>query len=336
MNAEPRPLVSILVRSMDRSTLARALDSAASQTHRPLEVVVVAASGAAHRDLPADWKGVPLRLVRSEQRLPRAEAANAALDAARGDWLNLLDDDDVLLPNHVEALLSAPRDPAVRLLYSSARVVDAEGRVVAMSGRAGTHMQLYFQNRCQPVAALFHRSLVDEGARFDPAFDVLEDQDFFVACAVRSAFQWVPKDTCLWYAHAGDSGCGYGANADDARRQKYLDLLRAKWRTTFERWRDQPESLIFLGQQHLKQGDLGVALECLERALVKVPTDLNALNLCAMANFHAGNRPRALALLEEADRRLPGHPFIRGNLDLVRGALGNGKDSAQGPGPWAQ
>jgi glycosyltransferase involved in cell wall biosynthesis len=333
MSAENRPLVSILVRSMDRATLGRALDSAAAQTWRPLEIVVVAACGALHRDLPADWQGVPLRLVRSARRLPRADAANAALDAARGDWLNLLDDDDELLPNHVETLLSASRDPAVRLLYSSARVVDAEGRVVALSGKAGTHMQLFFQNRCQPVAALFQRSLVAEGARFDPAFDVLEDQDFFVACAVRTAFQWVPQDTCIWYAHAGDSGCGYGANADDARRQRYLDLLRVKWRETFERWREEPESLIFLGQQHLKQGDLGVALDCLERALALAPADLNALNLCAMANFHAGRRARALALLETADRLLPNHPFIRGNLALVRGGDGA---RAQGPGPVAQ
>ena len=95
------PLASILIRSMDRPTLTRALRSAAAQTWPNLEIVVVAACGAGHRALPATFEGRALRLIASTRPLARAEAANAALEAARGAWLNFLDDDDELLPDHL-------------------------------------------------------------------------------------------------------------------------------------------------------------------------------------------------------------------------------------------
>src|SRR6185503_8403694 len=102
-------LVSILIRSMDRPTLERALDSAAAQDHPDLELVVVAACGPRHRALPETWRGRPLRMVVPPEPLDRARAANAALDAARGEWLNFLDDDDELLPRHVSTLLASAR-----------------------------------------------------------------------------------------------------------------------------------------------------------------------------------------------------------------------------------
>jgi len=310
-------LVSILVRSMDRPCLARALDSAAAQTHPEVDLVVVAACGPGHRELPATWNGRPLQFEVPDGPRARPLAANLCLDSARGEWLNFLDDDDELLPGHVATLLAAPRARNVRLLYSTARVHDADGALVGLSGKAGTHIQLYNQNRCQPVAALFHRSLIEEGARFDPAFDVLEDQDFFVNCATRTPFQWVRATTCIWNGYSGTSGCGYGANEDGERRARHLALLREKWSAQFDAWKRDPASLLYLGQHHLKEGDLAVALDCLERALAALPDSPDALNLCAMANFHAGDRERALLLLRKADRLVPGHPYIRGNLALV-------------------
>lgn len=315
-----QPLVSILVRSMDRPTLDRALDSAAAQTWPNLEIVVVAACGQRHRPLPGIWKGRSLRFVVPDPDavLSRPEAANACLDAGSGEWLNFLDDDDEFLPNHIETLLNAPRLPGIRLLYSSARVHDADGKFVGYSGREGFHIQLYSQCRTQTCATLFHRSLVDEGARFDESFPIHEDQDFFVNCASRTEFQWVAAATCIWNGFVGDSGCGFGANANDPNREMYYNRIRAKWKVQFDRWKREPEALIYLGQQHLKSGDLKLAVQCLEDALQQRPTDPNALNLCGMANFHDDQPERALRLLSEADRLYPGQPGISSNLELVK------------------
>jgi glycosyltransferase involved in cell wall biosynthesis len=109
------PLVSILVRSVDRPTLSRPLASIAAQDYPDIEVVVAAI--AAHRALPDRCGASPLRLVRAAHPLARADAANAALDAARGDWLDLLDDDGELMSPLVASLLrDEPRSVDGRIL----------------------------------------------------------------------------------------------------------------------------------------------------------------------------------------------------------------------------
>lgn len=320
MDAASAPLVSILIRSMDRPTLARALRSAAAQTWSHLEIVVVAACGALHRPLPAAIEGRPLRLVHAEpaRHLVRAEAANVALDAARGEWINFLDDDDELLPTHVAEMLAAPRPGGELVVYGRTRVLDAAGRQLGLISHAGNHVQLYFHSRSTTCATLIHRSLVDAGARFDTDFDVHEDHDFFVNCATRTPFVFVDSPTCIWHAQAGESGCGFGANDDAAQRAQAVAKIRRKWSGVFERWLQDADAVLFTGQQYLKGGDVPAALACLEQALSLRPADVNALNLCGMANLEAGKLARAEQLLGAAVRRLPQHAGLRENLELAR------------------
>lgn len=322
MAPSSQPLVSILIRSMDRPTLQRALDSAAAQTWPNLEIVVVAACGRTHRALPSEYRGRPLRLVlpEVERRLPRAEAANVALEAAAGEWLNFLDDDDELLPQHLSALLSAPRSEGERVVFSRTRVVDAAGRVLGHVSHAGNHVQLYFHSRATTCATLLHRSLVDEGVRFDPAFTVHEDHDFQVNCATRTAFRFVDAATCIWHADAGESGCGFGANDDPSLRDTSVQMIRRKWAPAFETWLTDPQAMLHAGRAYLEGGDLEAASACLEQALHVRPNDINALNLGGIAHLRAGNLDRAETLLKQALAQLPEHAGLRANMDLLRRA----------------
>lgn len=314
------PLVSILVRSMDRATLDRAIASAAAQTWPNLEIVVAAACGARHRQLPRTIDGRPLRLVFAPQRasLDRPHAANLLLDAARGDWLNFLDDDDEFLPHHIATLMAADRPGGERLLYSRAAVKDREGRTTGYSGIAGFHAQLYFQNRAMPVATLFHRSLVDEGARCDPAYPVFEDRDFMIACATRTAFRFVDAVTCVWHAHIGESGLNHASPEESELHREYAPRLHAKWKTQFDRWLAEPGAMLFLGQHYLRHGEPRTALPYLEHALRMAPDDVNALNLCGMACLRTGAHERAEALMQRALLRLPTHTGLQENLKLIR------------------
>jgi tetratricopeptide (TPR) repeat protein len=300
----------------------RTLDSIAAQTWPALEIIVAAACGHAHRSLPDNHRGRPLRLVRAETKgvLRRPVAANLCMLAARGAWLNFLDDDDEFLPSHLETLIRAPRNAGERVVYSRTRVVDPQGQTIGHCGFAGFHAQLYYQSRSTPAGTLFQRSLVDEGARFDEQFDLLEDHDFFVNLATRSAFRFVDEVTGIWHAHAGESGAGFGHNYTPERLDPYYAKLREKWKSAFASWTSRTEALLFLGQHALRSGDHKAALDFLERALRLAPNDVNALNLCGMANFKAGELDRAEALFMQALRVLPTHTGIGGNLAMLREA----------------
>jgi tetratricopeptide (TPR) repeat protein len=313
-------LVSILIRSMDRPTLQRALQSAAAQTWPNLEIVVVAACGSTHRALPDTIDGRTLRLVypQPDRRLLRPDAANVALESSRGEWLNFLDDDDELFPDHVATLLAALRLHGERVIYSRSQVRDADGRVTGHCGLGGAPLRFYYENLMTPNAVLLHRSLVIEGVRFDPAFPVYEDHDFFVNCAARTRLKFVDAVTCTWHAHSGDSGLGHGTNRGVTQRAELSTALRYKWAHVFDRWALEPGALLQSGQHYLKTGDIDAAHDCLERALALAPRDINVLNLCGMANLHHGNVERAEALLTQALAQLPAHRGLQENLALIR------------------
>ena len=72
-----QPLVSVIVRSMDRPTLAQALASIVAQSWPRIEVVLVNAKGEPHREVHAGHR--PLRVAGDGTRLNRSQAANLGI-----------------------------------------------------------------------------------------------------------------------------------------------------------------------------------------------------------------------------------------------------------------
>jgi len=225
---ESRPLVSVLIRTMGRATLVRAIAAAVAQSHRPLEIVVVNASGSPLPPLPATGE-VALRMVEGGP-YDRPRAANAGLDHAKGDWLVFLDDDDAFAPNHVESLLAAiARSDGARVAYSASAVVEPDGRVRMIIGAEFNRQHLFIGNYMQIGAVLFHRSLVEEGARFDERIGCFEDWDFVIQLAQLTHFVYTARPTNYWCAYAGESGAGLGANKRDEATRPFHDMVVAKW-----------------------------------------------------------------------------------------------------------
>src|SRR5258705_5445577 len=97
----PEALVSVIVRTMSRLEVTRAVDCIVAQTYRPLEIVLVDAAQA--RSPIADYHGVPVVFVQ-RGRLDRPRAANAGLDAVHGDAIMLNDEDDEMETTHIADL----------------------------------------------------------------------------------------------------------------------------------------------------------------------------------------------------------------------------------------
>ena len=120
------PLVSVIIRSMDRAVLGEALASLARQTCDKVEVVLVNAKGGQHGAVGEHCERFPLRLVnQGGSPLSRPQAANAGLDAALGEYLAFLDDDDTLDPDHLSALLAVLQAQAdVSVAYAGVRCME--------------------------------------------------------------------------------------------------------------------------------------------------------------------------------------------------------------------
>jgi glycosyltransferase involved in cell wall biosynthesis len=102
------PLVSVVIPTLDRpSLLLRALVSVFNQTHRALEVLVVLhGSQPETAALLSTISDPRLRVVTNPDRLNASAARNFGADAAKGEWIAFLDDDDEWLPNKIERQLA--------------------------------------------------------------------------------------------------------------------------------------------------------------------------------------------------------------------------------------
>ena len=195
------PLVSILVRSMDRATLDTALGSVALQTYSNIEVVVVNAAGASHRELGGRCGRYPLRLVESGGALPRSRAANLALDHAAGELLLFLDDDDWLAADHVDKLVHLLlASPGVLAVHTATACVDGSGGgpVFDRPYRAVFQMMGNFL----PIhSVLFRREVLEKGCRFDESLSVYEDWDFWLQVGTFSDIPMAPGVSAYYRLH---------------------------------------------------------------------------------------------------------------------------------------
>jgi tetratricopeptide (TPR) repeat protein len=316
------PRVSVIVRSMARPSLANALASIALQDHPDVEVLVVAACGAAHPPIEPRCGHHRQRFVASDVPLARPAAANAGLDAATGDWVTFLDDDDLLLPGHLSGLVAAhAAAPDAGVVYSYARAVFATGHVERF-GQPWSHVQLFERNFIHLSTALVDRRLIAAGCRFDEALAVHEDWDFFLQLAQRAPFHFVPLQTFQWNADAGTSGAGGGANRDDARFAAFRDRVYAKWVGARDALVDRVAPLLQAAAAQAQRGDLAGAEASCRAALAASPNDPWALNVLAMVFRSAGRMADARSTQELAVAVRPQDPAIVYNLALLHRAIG--------------
>lgn len=216
--------MSVIVRTIGRDTLPRAIQSIERQTWRPIEAVIVHAR---ENVLPVA-AAIPVRIA-GGQALDRPRAANAGLQASGGEWMLFLDEDDTIEADHVESLIAAARAANARVAYSQTRLVDAGGATQRIFGGPFRRDLLERSNYLSIHAVLFHRSIVDAGARFDESLETFEDWDFWLQLARQCDFAFVAKPGAIYRAAAGASGAGAGPNLDRDAVLRQRERLMRKW-----------------------------------------------------------------------------------------------------------
>jgi hypothetical protein len=105
------PIVTVVIPTRGRpQLLARAIRSVLAQTMQRFEIVVVLDGEDPVTDISVRaFDDSRLRLLKLSPSAGGAAARNAGVDAASGDWIAFLDDDDEFLPSKLELQLQAAR-----------------------------------------------------------------------------------------------------------------------------------------------------------------------------------------------------------------------------------
>jgi len=301
--ADPSPpLVSVLIRSMNRDSLAEALAAVAQQRYEAIEVVVVNASGQPHRPLGTHCGRFALRLAEPGRPLARAAAANLALDHARGEWLMFLDDDDLIDADHVQRLRDAlAQAPDHAVAYTGVRVLGADGALQVVMDEPFDGLRFWLANYLPIHAVLFARRLLGPQQRFDEAMTVYEDWDFWFRLARTNAFLHVPGASAS-YRLIGHSGLS--AQRDEATTHRARLAFYRKWRPAL----DDRTLEALLTQAELARGRARDASRAAELARSR-----------AREAIHAAEQAQAAAAqVEAAQHKLQGELAAAG---LARAAL---------------
>ncbi|HTQ99715.1 MAG TPA: glycoside hydrolase family 99-like domain-containing protein [Candidatus Acidoferrum sp.] len=232
-------LVSVIIRTKDRPDfLSRALASLAAQSYSPIEVVVV-------NDGEVDVTGVcashssprlPIRCFRPNRPRGKTRAANAGLEAASGDYLIFLDDDDWFYPGHLDKLAGAlDLNPACGLAYTGVECLRLDATTNAfvkehIYDQPFDRAYLLIQNYIPIHAAMFRRHFVDQGLRLNEDLNFYEDWDFWLQLNALTQFLYVPGISACYYLGASS---GYGVTASTGLKDGAENIFFSDWRN---RW----------------------------------------------------------------------------------------------------
>ncbi|MGH9411930.1 MAG: glycosyltransferase family 2 protein [Vicinamibacterales bacterium] len=296
------PLVSVIMPAYNAAAYIQdALWSALGQTFRDLEVVVVDDGShdgtiAIVRDLAAGDSRV--RLI-EQHNGGVATARNAALRVARGEFLALLDSDDVWAPTFLEAQLQVFRDAKVDIVTGNAFEIDGP--------RDGHPSRPYPDPRPDPVLAtiladteaifimsVFRREVIERIGLFDESMRSNEDYDFWLRAAAAGATFTRNAQPLGAYRRRRDS-----LSASEVRMLSGILTVYRKLRPSIL---DRPSELALL-----------------DRQIDRFETEL--LRAEARAAIEMGDRRAAAARLAELRQRRPSVSLAAAEL-LARWAPG--------------
>lgn len=185
------PRVSVVIPAFNAAAfIERTLESVRAQRYLDYEIVVVddgSSDGTADRvERFLDRHGLPGRCLRQANR-GIAGARNAGMRAAGGDYIALLDHDDLWYPDKLAVVMAEfDRHPEADLICHNENIT-RDGRLVRVSRNGPLVPRMYERllfvgNALSPSAATFKRTVALSigGFREDPRFDTAEDYDFWL------------------------------------------------------------------------------------------------------------------------------------------------------------
>jgi glycosyltransferase involved in cell wall biosynthesis len=212
------PRVSVVVPVYNGAAyLQDALESARQQTFDSHELIVVDdgstdGSGALADAFAARFP--PGCRVIHQQNGGICAARNAGMAAARGEFIALLDADDLWLPQHLALSVAAlERHPAAGLVHANIDWMDATGRSQRVlagrwpRGSANAWADLFLRRQHVACAtAVFRRALLQQVGGFDLQFNRLgaEDRDLWLRMADVGELVYLDEVHARYRVH-GDS-----------------------------------------------------------------------------------------------------------------------------------
>jgi len=213
------PTVSVIIAAYNcRATIGKAIESVCNQTLRDIEIIVADdASTDGTYDLVKSLADVDkrIKLMKLPQNGGPGVARNAAINAAVGEWIAVLDADDWYETNRLDNLLNAAKQLNADLVCDNLKIYDhARGEVVNQTRYGGkeiipltpeflflhdTPLQLVAIGYLKPMAR--REFLKAHNIAYNPQYRAGEDFLFLVEAPLNGGKAFLVPEAYYVYVH---------------------------------------------------------------------------------------------------------------------------------------
>jgi glycosyltransferase involved in cell wall biosynthesis len=302
----PNPKASIIVTTHNRPHLVSRAVQSAYAAGRDVEVVVV--DDASTDDTAKVCRALPeIKYVRVEHNQGVAGARNIGMVASRGEYLSFLDDDDIRLPDTLDAQIEMlERQPQAGLIYGRAIWGHQEGTTGSRSypsdcPEGEVFWKLLSRNFIPCGSAVFRRACLARVGLLDTTIPGIDDWDLWVRIAEIYPIVSSKTPAIIWRKSTPASGQGTSQAASLVAmsvrkfRDSWMNLSRATGAPARIRrsvWREfsenMAEHLLWESVRALRCGQLRQPLKNLS-----VLSWLHPLTIMRIAEHRILRMPRA-------------------------------------------
>ena len=212
--------------------------SVQAQTYLNWELCLADGSDESHREvreicerMAAEDGRIVYRKLEANQGI--SENTNACIDLATGDYLALLDHDDLLHPEALEEAAAAIREEGADFVYTDEAVFESpdKSKLITAHFKPDWSPEKLLTNNYICHLSVFKASLLEQAGRFRPACDGSQDYDLILRltdCAEK-VFH-IPRALYFWRSHAASTASDISAKtfAVEAGKTALKDFLKTR------------------------------------------------------------------------------------------------------------
>jgi glycosyltransferase involved in cell wall biosynthesis len=215
----------------------------------------------------AGWDDHRLRVIRNSESLGSVGGRNTGLQAAWGEWVGILDDDDLWSPDKLAAQLDAATRSGRHWAYAGCVHIDGADRILGgrpppSPAKVMAELPVRFVLPGGMSNVIWRRDMLDGDGLLDPALPFPADWDVGLRLSRKGPPAMVPRPLIAYRQH------GSNLSRDASRfREQLVRFEKKRADLTEGRGIDWGEQYRFVASEELRAGDRLAALRAYARAV---------------------------------------------------------------------
>lgn len=220
-------LVSVVIPTHNRADLLpRAIDSVLNQTYSNFEIIVVSDGSTDNTEEVVKSysdKDSRIRFIGYSPARGGNIARNTGIEAAKGEYVAFLDDDDEWMPAKLEKQINVMEsDNRIGLVYTGVNIIYVnEGLRYSFIGESKGDLskEILLDNHIGTTSTVMVRKMIlEETGAFDEKLKALQDFELWIRVCQKCLIGLVPEELINYYNYTG-------TNQVSSSTQKYIDAF---------------------------------------------------------------------------------------------------------------